>query len=232
VGPEPAIGGPRRPARAGRRPAPAWRFTDRTDGDLSSAAEGVEERRRTVVDLPWTWLRQVHGSEVVVVERPGEHAGRAADAAVTAVPGAALSVQVADCAPVLLLGSGAVGVVHAGWRGVVAGVLANAVGAMRGLGADTVRAVVGPCIRPTCYQFGADDLEVVASALGDDVRSRTSAGRPALDLPDAVRRSLVAAGVVDVADDGACTACSPRHWSHRARADRQRQALVAWLERA
>ena len=214
----------------GRRPVPVWRFTDCADGDLSITSEGVEVRRRTVVDLPWTWLEQVHGSEVMVVERPGEHAGRIADAAVTAVPGAAVAVQVADCAPVALLGSASVGAVHAGWRGVVAGVVGTAVERLRVLGPGTVRAVVGPCIRPCCYEFGADDLDVVAAALGDGVRARTSDGRPALDLPGAVQRSLAAAGVADVVDEGVCTACSPRHWSYRARGDRRRQALVAWLE--
>ncbi|MBW3626261.1 MAG: polyphenol oxidase family protein [Actinobacteria bacterium] len=215
---------------AGRHPAPAWRFTDRADGDLSITAEDVEARRRAVVDLPWTWLRQVHGSDVMVVGRPGEHAGRTADAAVTAVPGAAVAVQVADCAPVALLGPAGVGAVHAGWRGVVAGVVGAAVQRMRLLGPGAVRAVVGPCIRPCCYEFGADDLDRVATALGDGVRARTSDGRPALDLPGAVQRSLAAAGVADVVDEGVCTACSPRHWSHRARGDRRRQALVAWLE--
>ncbi|MDP8987765.1 MAG: laccase domain-containing protein, partial [Actinomycetota bacterium] len=75
-----------------------------------------------------------------------------------------------------------------------------------------------------------EDLDLVAAAVGDGVRARTSGGRPALDLPGAVRGSLAAAGVVDVVDDGVCTACSPRHWSHRARGDRGRQALVAWLQ--
>ncbi|HEV2768311.1 MAG TPA: laccase domain-containing protein [Acidimicrobiales bacterium] len=214
----------------GRHPAPVWRFTDRADGDLSITAENVEARRRAVVDLPWTWLRQAHGSDVMVVRRPGEHAGRTADAAVTAVPGAALAVQVADCAPVALLGPAGVGAVHAGWRGVVAGVVGAAIEHMRLLGSGAVRAVVGPCIRPCCYEFGADELDMVATALGDGVRARTTDGRPALDLPGAVQRSLAAAGVVEVVDEGVCTACSPRHWSHRARGDRRRQALVAWLE--
>lgn len=215
---------------AGRHPVPGWRFTDRADGDLAITAPGVEARRRTVVDLPWTWLHQVHGSEVMVVERPGEHAGRAGDAAVTAVPGAAVAVQVADCAPVALLGPGSVAAVHAGWRGVVAGVVGAAVERMLLLRPGPVRAVVGPCIRPCCYEFGAEDLDIVAAALGDGVRARTSDGRPAFDLPGAVRRALAAAGVADVVDEGVCTACSPRHWSHRARRDRRRQALVAWLE--
>ena len=215
---------------AGRHPVPMWRFTDRADGDLAITAPGVEARRRTVVDLPWTWLRQVHGSDVMVVGRPGEHAGRAGDGAVTAVPGAAVAVQVADCAPVALLGPASVAAVHAGWRGVVAGVVGAAVEGMRLLGPGTIKAVVGPCIRPCCYEFGADDLDIVAAGLGDGVRARTSHGRPALDLAGAVQRALAAAGVVDVVDEGLCTGCSPRHWSHRARTDRRRQALVAWLE--
>lgn len=182
-----------------------------------------------MVDLPWTWLRQVHGAGVVVVQAPGQHAGVAGDAAVTAVPGAAVAVGVGDCAPVALLADGAVGVVHAGWRGLVAGVIPAAVAALRSLGARDIRAVLGPCIRPACYEFGRADLDRAAAVLGEGVRGRTASGAPALDLPGAVLSGLAAAGVHAVEDVGVCTACSTEHWSHRARADRSRQALVAWL---
>ena len=182
-----------------------------------------------MVDLPWTWLRQVHGTDVVVVRAPGEHAGARADAAVTATPGAALAVGAGDCAPVVLLGQGAVGVVHAGWRGLVAGVIPAAVAALRALGAADIRAVLGPCIRPGCYEFGAADLDRAAAVLGDGVRGRTATGAPALDVPAAVASALGAAGVRRIEDVGVCTACSAGHWSYRARGDRQRQALVAWL---
>jgi polyphenol oxidase len=205
-------------------------FTDRSHGDLAVGSAGVLDRRRQVVPGPWTWLRQVHGGRVVVVEHPGQHAGEEADAAVTATPGAVLAVQVADCAPVALLADAAVGVVHAGWRGLVAGVVPAAVEAMRDLGAGEIRAVVGPCIRPGCYEFGPDDLDRVAAVLGDVVRVRTDDGRPALDVPAAVRTALQRAGVTDVSDDGVCTACSDEHWSHRAAGDEARQAVVAWVE--
>jgi YfiH family protein len=204
-------------------------FTDRSSGDLAVGSVGVDARRRAIVDAPWTWLRQVHGARVVVVGEPGEHAGVEADAAVTAVPGAVLAVQVADCAPVALVGDAVVGVAHAGWRGLAAGVLPATVDAMRALGAGSITATLGPCIRPGCYEFGAEDLDAVAGVLGDHVRGVTTGGRAALDVPAAVRASLAAAGVEDVVDLGICTACSSEHWSHRARADRERQAVVAWI---
>ena len=211
-------------------------FTDRGEGDLAVESVGVDERRRSVVDLPWTWLRQVHGSDVVVVERPGEHAGMRADAAVTAESGAALAVQSADCAPVAIMGEDTVGVAHAGWRGLVAGVVPALVEASCRLNPPRLRepqglrAVVGPCIRPCCYEFDADDLDVVAGVTGESVRSRTASGRPALDLVSGIRAALASAGVERCDDVGVCTGCSPRHWSHRTEAAVERQAVVAWLE--
>ena len=204
-------------------------FTDRSRGDLGIDSPGVDVRRATVAPVPWTWLRQVHGSRVVVVESAGEHAGTEADAAVTATPGCVLAVQVADCAPLALVAPSAVGVVHAGWRGLAAGVVGNAVAAMRSLGATEIEAVVGPCIEAACYEFGADDLDAVADALGDGVRSSTSSGSPALDVRAGVRAALEAAGIERITFDATCTACSEKHWSHRASGDRARQAVVAWM---
>ena len=204
-------------------------FTDRSHGDLAVDSAGVDRRRAAVAPGPWTWLRQVHGADVLVVDHPGQHAGAEADAAVTAVPGCVLAVQIADCAPVALVGSSVVGVVHAGWRGLLAGVVPNAVAAMRSAGAGDIEAVIGPCIEPACYEFGPDDLDAVAAALGDEVRGVTRSGSQALDLRAAVRASLRTAGVQQITDAGVCTACSPAHWSHRARAEHERQAVVAWM---
>lgn len=203
-------------------------FTDRAAGDLAVGSAGVDGRRAAVAPVPWTWLHQVHGPRVVVVTHPGEHAGEEADAAVTATPGCTLAVQVADCAPVVLVSDSVLGVAHAGWRGIAAGVLPATVKAMRSLDAGPIRATIGPCIHAGCYEFGASDLDDVAAVLGDGVRGVTSDGRPALDVPAAVRASLADAGVVDVDDTGVCTACSAEHWSFRARGDAARQAVVAW----
>jgi hypothetical protein len=183
-----------------------------------------------VLDLPWTWLRQVHGARVVRVGAAGEHAGVEADAAVTSVPGLAIAVQTADCVPIGLVADGAVAVVHAGWKGLAAGVIEAAVDELGRAGTGPLRAEIGPCIRARCYEFGKDDLDLVASRLGDDVRATTAWGTPALDVVAAATTALGRAGVTAVVDHGTCTACSPVHYSHRARGDRGRQALVAWLE--
>jgi polyphenol oxidase len=189
----------------------------------------VEARRRAVVDLPWTWLRQVHGDTVVTVDAPGEGAGTRADGAVTAEAGCALAVLTADCAPVALASpQGVVGVVHAGWRGLVAGIVPRTVDAMGALGATDVSAVVGPCIGAECYEFGADDIATVTAAVGPQVRARTTGGRPALDLRAGVAASLARAGVVDVRHVAVCTACSSSHWSWRAGRAHERQAVVVW----
>jgi cell division inhibitor SepF len=104
---------------------PHARFTDRRIGDLGSGASDAEldERRRRIHPSPWTWLRQVHGAHVVVADRPGQHAGAEGDAIVTVTAGVPISVRTADCAPILLVGDGSIAVVHAGWQGLVAGVI-------------------------------------------------------------------------------------------------------------
>jgi len=172
----------------------------------------------------------VHGARVVVVTRPGEHAGADADAAVTAVPGCTLAVRSADCVPVVLLGDRTVAVVHAGWRGLMAGVVDAAAHAVRALGDQPQVAHLGPCIRPGCYEFADAELTAVAARLGAEVRATTSWGTPALDLPGAVHLALAASGVRAIHDDSGCTACDRRWFSHRARAEAGRFATTAWLE--
>jgi hypothetical protein len=208
------------------------RFTSTDDGDLGIDLPAVilDPRRSAIAPGPWTWLRQEHGARVVTVTEPGEHAGASADAAVTSRPGVPLAVHTADCGPIALLGRGAVGVVHAGWRGLAAGVVPAAVAALRHLDPGPIRAVIGPCIRTRCYEFGPADLDAVAAACGDVVRGTTAWGTPGLDLVAGITAALSAAGVHDVDDTGTCTACSPRHWSYRARGDHGRQAVVAWVE--
>ena len=179
--------------------------------------------------MPWTVLDQVHGARVVVVDQPGGESGASADAAVTTSAGAALAVLTADCAPIGLASpEGVAGVIHAGWRGLRAGVVQATVTAMRRLGATRVEAVLGPCIHPCCYAFGDDDLFAIASRLGDKVRSRDSEGRPALDVPAAVRSAVHSAGADLVGDADKCTGCSTDYWSWRKRAAQHRQATVVW----
>jgi YfiH family protein len=176
----------------------------------------------------WIALHQVHGAAVYPADRvlpgtprdpvSGMTAGAGApkaDAAVSAEPGAVLSVLTADCAPVALVAPGVVAAVHAGWRGIAAGVLEAAVAEVRRRSEGPVRAVLGPCIHPECYEFSPADLEPIARRLGPDAAGTTAAGRPALDVPGAVRAALTGVGVPDLTDVDVCTACSREHFSHR-----------------
>jgi hypothetical protein len=205
----------------------------RQAGDFSDPArQDLGVARDQLANVPWTWLRQVHGSRVVVVERPGDHRGEEADAAVTAHPGAALAVLTADCAPVgLSSAEGIFGVAHAGWRGLMAGVVEAAVAAMRAMGASDVYAAFGPCIYPHACRFSPEDLRPVVERFGPAAKSFDSEGQPALDLPAAVGAALALAGAVLVADAHTCTHCSGAHWSWRAQGDKARQATVVWVPR-
>jgi polyphenol oxidase len=216
----------------GLDPAAQIRWTGRAEGDLvdpTGTDPVVGARCRAIVDRPWTRLDQVHGARVVVVDHPGGGRGQAADGAVSRSPGVALAVLTADCAAVALRSrEGVIGVAHAGWRGLLAGVVEATVDAMRDLGATEVDAVLGPCIHAECYQFGGPDLDVLAARFGPSVRAAWAGGGQAFDLPEAVSRSLARVGAELVADAGVCTACSPAYWSWRAGQDRQRQATVVW----
>lgn len=205
-------------------------FTDRSDGDLSVRQPGevLDQRRSRIAPGPWTWLDQAHGDHVVVVRAPGEHAGVSADGAVTDAPGAVLSVVAADCAPLVLLAEGAIGVVHAGWRGLRADVVDRAVEQLAAMGHRLSGAVLGPTVAAHHYEFGPSLLDEMCDLFGPSVRGATYSGAPAFDLPEAVR-IVVGRHGVELSDIGVCTACSPDHWSHRQRGDTCRHSAVAWL---
>ena len=206
-------------------------------GDASAltrfAADLAEATSTGIGDV--AWVTQVHGSDVVVVDRPpgtsgvlcrnlGEH-----DALVTASAGTALCVLTADCAPIALSSpEGICGAVHAGWRGLAAGVVEAAVAAMGTLGATGVTAALGPCIHAPCYAFAPVDLAPVEAAYGPTVRGTTTDGRPALDLVAGVTAAVTGAGARMADGVDACTACGVGHFSHRARADTGRQAMLVW----
>jgi YfiH family protein len=213
------------------------RATDRSDGDLRVEGDpgALARAREAVADRPWVWLRQVHGRAVLVLgpgDDPTVAAGAEADAVVTTRTDVALAVHGADCGIVALWSpEGVIGAVHAGWKGLGAGVVGAAVAAMRAEGASEVAAIAGPCIGPECYEFGEADLQELVARLGPGAGGRTGAGAPALDLPGALAGALGRAGVDVVVAPGPCTACeATRLWSHRARREQGRQAVVVWLD--
>lgn len=201
--------------------------TGRDDGDfhLRSDPEGLQSRRAAVMPGAWAVVDQVHGAHVVDASPGVVEQG---DALITAAFEQPIAVQGADCAPIAFITDrGPVAVAHAGWRGLAAGVIGETVARLRHEGAETRCAIVGPTIGPECYAFGADDLDEVASLLGDEVRGETSTGAPALDLRAAITSAFAAQDVEDVRFVAGCTACEDAGFSHRARSESERHTLVA-----
>ena len=162
------------------------------------------------------FMRQVHGAAVAVVgaDPDGEPT---ADALVTAEPGVALAVLVADCVPVLLADAeaGVVAAVHAGRKGVALDVVARAVEVMGSLGArpEGTRAALGPSICGRCYPLGEPARSDVL-AVAPESAATASGGEPSVDLRAGLLARLAALGVsAEVV--GPCTAESSRHFSYR-----------------
>jgi YfiH family protein len=149
-----------------------------------------------------------------------------ADGQATALRGAGAMVLTADCLPVALGCAGAVAAVHAGWRGLAAGVIEEGVCAVRELGdADQIIAVIGPGAGPCCYEVG----EEVHTAFGGAHGIGSPPSRR-IDLKAIARDRLLAAGVCEVRDVAACTICDERFFSYRREGARAgRQGGVAWL---
>ncbi|KGN40234.1 peptidoglycan editing factor PgeF [Knoellia aerolata] len=190
-------------------------------GHVGDAPEAVRENRaRVVAELGVTLERlvlmdQCHGADVAVVsERPAEPL--AVDGVVTAEPGLALAVLVADCTPVLLSdeGAGVIGAVHAGRPGMTKQVVPRAVSAMRDVGASRIRAVVGPSVCGRCYEVPLAMREE-AAAVSPESRSVTWTGTPAIDVASGVVAQLRAAGVDDVTWVGGCAREEPSLYSYR-----------------
>jgi len=185
-------------------------FTDATL-DLQDGAEGLAGSLAAVVEatgVPFARLRQVHGDDVVQVVDDPPGPGDAvpdADALVTTRRGVGLMVRVADCVPVLLAdpGAGVIGAVHAGRLGMTLGVVGSAVEQMRALGADEIRAWIGPHVCGHCYEV-PEEMRREVAAVVPAATSETSWGTPALDLGAGVAAQLAEAGV-SATDVGRCT---------------------------
>lgn len=212
-------------------------WTDRTDGNLAIdvALPELEQRRRDVTDRPWVWLQQVHGDRCIDCDEVGVDAaiGAEADAVVTTQPDLALAIHTADCVPIALWSEdGVLGAVHAGWRGLEAGIVESCVELLRTKSAEPISAVVGPSIGPECYEFGEEDLERLSAKFGPSIRSLTSDGRPALDVRWGIRNELGRLNVTVVFEDDTCTSCDHQLYSFRGRGESGRQAFVVWGESA
>lgn len=195
-------------------------FSARSDGDLRG---DLEARRRfcdrSGIPASWATVRQVHGAGVAVVSEPGDHGD--ADALVTNRPGLPIAVFTADCLGIVIDAGSAVGVAHAGWRGLAAGVIEATVDALGAVGAEPVAATIGPAIGPCCFEVGPEVADEFPEHTGS-----TSWGTVSVDLVGAARARLG----VPAGRDGACTRCGEDSFSHRRDATPQRMATVGWIE--
>jgi polyphenol oxidase len=217
-------------------------FSTRADGNLSSVGgldheHGLRARERLRAQLGLRRLSrgyQVHGAAVLRIRADADipACGSAfaqppvqADGQATTMQEVGAMVLTADCLPVALGCEHVVAMVHAGWRGLSAGILEEGVLALRDLGGQgEIAAVIGPGAGPCCYEVGDE----VHAAFAGAHRS----GRH-IDLAGIARDRLHAAGVLEVRDVRACTICDPRFFSHRRDGSRAgRQAGVAWLSRS
>lgn len=191
--------------------------------------EHAEENRRIAcaaigADVEQLALNfQVHSAQVLraAPRMRGEHA----DGLWTEEPGLPILAMSADCLPIVLARAGRPGiaVLHAGWRGLLAGIVAAGTEA---LGGGEIAAAVGPAIGPCCYEVGEEVAKPFRARFGDDVVEQ---GR--LDLWTSAERALHAAGIERVDRFDRCTACEPKYFfSHRRDAGLTgRQGVIAYV---
>ena len=193
--------------------------------------ECVDENRRRMCEAVGADLEklalnyQVHSTRVLraAPAMRGEHA----DGLWTDEPGLPILAMSADCLPIVLARAGAadpaVAVLHAGWKGLLAGIVEAGVDA---LGGGTLTAAIGPGIGPCCYEVGEEVATPFRERFGDDVMRESR-----LDLWTSAERALRAAGVEQIDRFDRCTACEPEtFFSHRRDAGRTgRQGVIAYV---
>lgn len=178
------------------------------------------------------WLKQVHGAAVADLDRLG--VSQPADAAVTREAGRVCAILTADCLPITLAAQSgeAVAAVHAGWRGLAAGVIESAVRDL-GLPGEQLQAWLGPAIGPKNFEVGAEVREALMA--GDEAAEAAfvpnSQGRFMADLWLLATQRLRLLGLHRIYGGGECTYAHPqRFFSHRRDGLTGRQATLIWRE--
>lgn len=201
-------------------------------GDDPAAVEHNRAVLRGHLPADPVWLRQVHGREVVDAGSAG--AFPRGDGAVARTRHAVCAVLTADCVPVLLAhrGGAAVGVAHAGWRGLADGVIEATLERL-GVPAGEVIAWLGPGIGAAAYEVGRDvyDAFVVGDSAAASAFATQGDGKFRADLYALASRRLARAGVAEVCGGGFCTYTDPeRFYSHRRARTTGRFASLIWID--
>jgi YfiH family protein len=177
------------------------------------------------------WLDQVHGTGVVKVDHESLASVPAADAAWTDLSGVGLAILTADCLPVVLAADdgSVVGVAHAGWRGLLGGVIERLLQAMPG-GPGNYSAWVGPAISQPAYEVGEEIAEEVRrQSSGKTLIRGRAAGKFQLDLPGLAMAKMADLGVPARSSCGICAFADARTYSYRRDGTTGRMATLAWL---
>jgi len=181
----------------------------RVDRNLELVARAAGARAWAVVDA-------VHGADVAVVSEPGVVAG--VDGLVTSVPGLAIMALSADCVDIGLASGASVAVAHAGWTGVVVGVVPAVVSALRQVSGEAEAvAIVGPSVCGRCYPVPEERVDRVRREceVADHMVVTAANGQPGLDVAAGVIAQLTDLGVSVVWRDERCTVESHDLFSYR-----------------
>ena len=177
------------------------------------------------------WIDQTHGRQVVTLE---QHESRAADAAITREPGKVAVIMTADCLPILLCNRDGdeIAAIHAGWRGLQAGVIESTLAALHSPAQDLL-AWIGPGISQANFEVG-DEVYTAFSDRVANAQDCFSANRPGhwlCDLAGLAELVLLAAGVDEVARAPYCSyADSDLFYSYRREAVTGRMASLIWID--
>lgn len=187
---------------------------------------GRAARSMGVAEMGVAFVSQVHGDAVLRAPRAGL-VGEA-DALITDVKGLLIAVRTADCVPILVAGQGVVAAIHAGWRGLAAGVIPQTIRKLSGAGPFV--AAVGPAIGVSCYEVGEEVVTGIGCLVPEEAFVLRNRIRPHVDLAAAAAYQLRDAGIDNVEVTNICTFSDDRLWSHRREADQAgRQAGLVGL---
>ncbi len=169
--------------------------------------EGHQQSTKSVAEIfgceDIAFVKQEHTDKVIIVDNYSSYC--VADGQITNKPNIALAVLTADCVPILLADekAGIVSSVHAGWRGAKSNIMKNAVEQMQALGAKNITAIIGPCIKQHCYEFGGDLYQEFLLESQDNQQffiPSTKQDHYMFDLPSFVRHKLTSLNIEQILD--------------------------------
>ena len=206
---------------------------------VGDAAGRVEQNRliiREMLDLPAepVWLEQIHSNRAVKAANSQKGGGdlQQADASYTDEPNVVCSVMTADCLPLLVCSADGwqVAAIHAGWRGLLAGVIGNTVAAMQ---QHNLLVWLGPAIGPDCFEVGAEvrDAFLEKSAAYRPAFKEQGGGKCLADIYLLAKIELAALGISRVYGGTHCTVTEhERFYSYRRDAQTGRMATLIWRD--